>query len=863
MSLFVRGLYYGNWQERKNNFHTFANMHGSPSLPKFATVIFPLALPKLYTYAIPEELAASMEVGIRVEVSLKNKLYSALVARLHDSMDLEYVPKPIISLLDQIPVVTPHQMACWIWMAEYYCCTVGEVMHVAMPSGLKLESETKVVYNGHLDEHTHTLTDDEYLVAEAVAIQNELTILQIQDILQKKTIFPILRTLIDKRVISIKEELIEKFKPRTALYMTLNEPFASDRQQLASAFDLVAKSEKQTNALLAFVQLSANRTHSLPAADICRMAGADTSVLHAIAKKGICTLEKKIVSRIGNTVPAHTTSDPEHAADSSGGAQGLDPLSPFQQQALKEIRPHFEALKPVLLHGVTGSGKTRIYAECIREMMAEDRQTLYLLPEIALTNHMVARLKFYFGDDVLVYHSRMNNQERVEIWHAVMKGAKLVVAARSGVFLPFVRLGLIIVDEEHDSSFKQADPPPRYNARDTALYLATQHKAKILLGSATPSLESYSHALAGKFGLVHLAERHGEAVLPRVEIVDLKHSFKDKRFDGLFSQHLIESIEEALQQKEQVLLFQNRRGYAPTIQCGMCGWQAECANCDVKLTLHKSFRELRCHYCGGRNKVPKECPACGNTELSERGFGTEKIEEAIASHFPAAKVARLDIDTARTKVAFDTLMQDFEDRQIDILVGTQMITKGLDFDHISLVGVLNADTLFRYPDFRATERAFQLLTQVAGRAGRRKKQGRVIIQTFSPDHPVITETTHHLYLSFYQREAAERKLFIYPPFFRMIQLELWHKNAEVCAHAARELAARLTAKIGNRLIGPSVPSIARIRGQYIQQITIKMEKDAKTVRKIKELILAERDFLKTIPATKNVRIQIDVDPYHT
>ncbi len=457
----------------------------------------------------------------------------------------------------------------------------------------------------------------------------------------------------------------------------------------------------------------------------------------------------------------------------------------------------------------------------------------------------------------------MNNQERVEIWQAAMRGSRLIVAARSGIFLPFVNLGLIIVDEEHDSSFKQTDPTPRYNARDVALYLAAHHPAHILLGSATPSLESYAHAVAGKFGMVTLTERHGEAVLPLVEIVDVRHSFKDQRFDGLFSQRLIEAIGQALEEKEQVLLFQNRRGYAPTVQCGLCGWQAECANCDVKLTMHKAFHELRCHYCGGRNRMPKECPACGNPDLTERGFGTEKIEEAIAAHFPQAKVARLDMDTARTKAAFDSLMQDFEERQIDILVGTQMITKGLDFDHISLVGVLNADAILRYPDFRASERAFQLLTQVAGRAGRRKKQGRVIIQTFSPDHPVITETTHNLYNAFYQREVAERKMFIYPPFFRMIQLELWHKNAEVCAHAARELANRLSAKIGNRLVGPSVPSIARIRGQYIQQITIKMEKDAQVVRKVKQLLLAERDFLKTIPATRNVRVTIDVDPYDT
>ncbi len=815
---------------------------------KFVTVVFPLALPKLYTYSVPEEMADDVRIGIRVEVPLKNKLYSAIVAETHEDLKLEYKAKPIIAVLDTTPMVTEIQLKFWSWMASYYCCTIGEVMNVAMPSGLKLESETKIVFNGEFDDVAAELNDDEYLVAEAVSIQNELTILQIQDILNKKTIFPILRSLLDKRIISIKEELIEKFKARMVNFVFLNEPYLSEPNQLSKAFDLVANSEKQTKALLAFVQISRNKIFSMPASDITSLAGVDSSVIQAIAKKDIFTINKQKLSRIHSKTADH---EPE----------AMDPLSDMQVNAIREIHSILATDKPCLLHGITGSGKTRVYAELIKDTMANNKQTLYLLPEIALTTHMVERLKTIFGNEVLVYHSRMNNQERVEMWNAVLIGAKLVIAARSGLFLPYNNLGLIIVDEEHDPSFKQNDPSPRYNARDAAIYLSNLMKASIILGSATPSLESFSNTVNEKYGLVNMTERHGASVLPKIQIVDLKEEYKDKRFDGLFSKHLTNSIENALIENEQVLIFQNRRGYAPTISCHSCGWKADCTNCDVHLTIHKAFNELRCHYCGTRTKIPVQCPACGNHDLHQEGFGTEKIEEHMKVLFPTANVARLDMDTAKTKLAYENIIHDFEEKKIDILVGTQMITKGLDFENISLVGVLNADALLRYPDLRANERAFQLLTQVSGRAGRRAKQGNVIIQTYDPSHPVIIETMHHLYERFYMRESNERKAFVYPPFFRMIQIELLHKNPTTVAHAAQVFADQIRKKIGNRLIGPAVPGISRIRGQYIQTITIKMEKDPKVVHNIKKLIIDERNKLKLLPNSKSVRVNIDVDPY--
>ncbi|MBK9736677.1 MAG: primosomal protein N' [Saprospiraceae bacterium] len=815
----------------------------------FVTVIFPLALPKLYTYVVPEALKYEIMVGLRVEVSLKNKLYSAIIAEVHEDLVLEYKPKPIIAILDKVPLVTDDQLTLWRWMADYYCCTIGEVMNVAMPAGLKLESETKVVFNGDFQDQTQSLSDDEYMIAEAVSIQNELTILQIQSILNKKTIFPVLRSLLDKNVISIKEELIEKFKPKMVNFMTLNEPYKSEPNLINEAFDMVIKSEKQTKTLLAFIQLSRNKNYTAPVADICQLAGVDSSVVQALTKKNIFTITKQKQSRVK-----------EIGLDDTD-KESLQSLSDQQIDALIEIKNYFEQHKPVLLHGITGSGKTRVYAELIKDTLAVDKQTLYLLPEIALTTHMVERLKIIFGNDVLVYHSRMNNQERVEMWNAVLLGAKIVIAARSGLFLPFVHLGLIIVDEEHDASFKQNDPNPRYNARDAAIYMANTTHCNIILGSATPSLESFANTINEKYGLVRMFDRHGESVLPKIRIVDLNEASKDKRFKGVFSPELITSIEEALINKEQILLFQNRRGYAPTINCHVCGWKADCINCDVHMTVHKAFNELRCHYCGTRSKIPVQCPACGNHDLFEQGFGTEKIEEEIKECFPTALVARLDMDTAKTKLAFENIIHDFEEQRIDILVGTQMISKGLDFGNIALVGVLNADAILRYPDLRANERAFQLLTQVSGRAGRRTKQGQVIIQTYNPTHPVIIETMHHLYDRFFERESSERKTFVYPPYFRMIQIELLHKNAGTCAHAAGVFADQVRSKIGSRLIGPAIPSIARIRGMYIQTITIKMEKDPKIVSKIKKIILQERDKLKQIATCKSVRVNIDVDPY--
>ena len=608
--------------------------------------------------------------------------------------------------------------------------------------------------------------------------------------------------------------------------------------------DLVQRSEKQTRALLSYIQF-AKDNEWVNKKQIYKKADVDNASIKAMVKKNIFEIELQEVSRIGNEAIS---------------SRAHSPLNEHQVKALDEIEELFQDKDHVLLFGVTGSGKTRLYIELIKKTIAEGKQVLYLLPEIALTTQIVDRLSQVFKGDIGVYHSKMNNNERVELWNASLNGKSLIMGARSSLFLPFSNLGLIIIDEEHDSSFKQSDPSPRYNARDCALFLSVLTNAKVLMGSATPSLSSYLNASSGKYGLVKLLERHGPSVLPEMQIIDLREKYKKGLMSSIFSNDLKHHIEEALINKEQILLFQNRRGYSPTLKCKQCDFHAGCPNCDVSLTLHQYFNELRCHYCGYKHPLPNSCPQCGSKDLEKLGFGTEKIELEIQKIFPQAKVKRMDYDTAKTKAAYERIISDFQDGEIDILVGTQMITKGLDFDNISVVGILNADRLLFFPDFSANEKAFQLITQVAGRAGRRQKKGKVIIQTFSPLHPVIVETQTYNYRHFYTRELDERKRFLYPPFFRMIRITVKHKQFKTAEEASTILTKRLQSALGNRVIGPSIPGISRIRGMYQFQITVKMEKKKSIVEKVKSLILHHKEEIMLMEGKKALRISLDVDP---
>lgn len=810
----------------------------------YISVILPLAVPKVYAYSVPEEFQALIQFGVRVEVPLRNKLYSAIVTAIIDKPKGLQKLRSIRSVIDKHPLITSLQYRFWTWIAEYYMSTIGEVMNIAMPSGLKLNSETKLILRDDIDAYELELNEKEFLVAEAINIQHELSIHQVQEILDQKTVYPIIKSLLDKQVLYVKEELKSGFKKKEEEFVRLSQEYVDDSNKIKEAFDKLKRSAKQTRALLSFIQLSKENAW-VRKKNLYKKADIDNSVVKALVKKEIFEIELKEVSRIGL--------EDLHAEKHS-------PLNPHQEKALEEIHVSFSNKNHLLLFGVTGSGKTRIYIELIKEYLEKGKQVLYMLPEIALTTQIVERLMQVFQGDIGVYHSKMNNNQRVELWNACLSGKSLIMGARSSLFLPFTNLGLIIIDEEHDASFKQSDPSPRYNARDAALYLSQLTGAKVLLGSATPSLSSYLNASEGKIGLVKILERHGDSVLPEMKIIDLREKYKKGMMHGHVSNDLKHAIDRTLSSGEQVLLFQNRRGYAPTLKCTVCDFHAECPNCDLSLTIHQAFNELRCHCCGYRHKMPSECPQCGYRELKKLGFGTEKIELEIQKLFPESKVARMDYDTAKTKSAYQSILSDFREGEIDILVGTQMITKGLDFDKINVVGILNADSLLYFPDFHANERAFQLITQVAGRAGRRSKRGQVIIQTFSPQHPVILETENYNYKQFYKREMSERRRFYYPPFFRMIRITIRHKDFKLAEDAAQLFAKKLKDKIGNRVIGPTVPGIARIRGKYQQQITIKMEKNKNAIEKIKNWIIYYRNELLNMEGKKSLRFIIDVDP---
>ena len=809
---------------------------------QFAEVLLPLAIPKTYTYSIPQEFVDQISFGIRVEVPLRNKLYSGIVINTHNNPP-DGGTRFITSVLDKTPVINSFQFEFWEWISRYYCCKLGEVMNVAIPSGLKLSSETKFVLNNESLIDTIELSDDEYLVTEAMTIQREMTADVIQDILNKKTIYPVIKSLMEKRVLYVKEELKQKYKPRLQDFIQFNEDFKND---VEAALEYTTRSEKQTRALLALASLSRKKKWVAKKA-IYEMAGVDNAVVNALIKKGLVQLERKEVSRI----------------EMSKGEDAFDiaPMSEAQSIAFTEITNGFDNDKVCLLHGITGSGKTRIYIEFILNTLKEGGQVLLMLPEIALTTQIVSRLKRQIGENLLVYHSKVNDHSRVEIWNKALYADQLFVGARSALFLPFYNLKLIIVDEEHDPSYKQDNPNPRYHGRDSAVMLARMFGAKILLGSATPSLESIYNVKKGKYHYVKINSRYGDAVLPDVEIVDLKESYKKGLVKNNFSKKLLDEISETVTRKEQVILFQNRRGYAPVQRCNFCSWTAGCPNCDVSLTYHQSLNELKCHYCGYRQSKTNECPSCGNDDLQLFGIGTQKIEEFLKSNFPEFRVSRFDYDTTRSKENQENILYAFKNGEIDILVGTQMITKGFDFDNISLVGIVSADSLFAFPDFRATERSFQLLVQVSGRAGRRKNKGKVIIQTFNKDHPVLTDVIKNRTEPFYERELTDRKEYVFPPYYNLIAVWLKHVDFDKTKQAAIQLTNMLTSKLGKRIQGPIDPPLIRVRNRYRQIIYIRFEKESKAVNLVKGILQKAVLKLREDKNMRSVRIAIDVDPY--
>lgn len=814
--------------------------------PVFAEVVLPLALRKNYTYRIPTEWADQATPGKRVVVQFgRKKIYTGLIWALSHTPPTGYTPKDIEQIIDEDPIIVPQQRKLWTWMADYYLCQLGDVMNAALPAGLKMESETRITLHPFFDNHYEQLTDDEYMVAEALSVQHELKIKDIQDLLGKKTVYPIIRSLLDQQVIFLQEELQGGYKPKTETYLTLGPDYQSDESRQA-LFGELERAPKQMDILLNFFHLQ-TLGPKVSKSELLAATGKNYSALNRMIEKGIFSAKEEEVSRLQD--------------DGEAKAPAIT-FSPAQQATIDSIQQHWQEKDVVLLHGVTSSGKTEIYAHLIQEQLEKGKQVLYLLPEIALTGQMIQRLRKLFGSTIGVYHSRFNAAERVEVWHKMYKGEyKVMVGARSALLLPYPDLGLVIVDEEHDRSYKQFDPAPRYNARDTAILLASLYPAKVLLGSATPSVESYYNARQGKYGFVELKERYGNIQLPDIKLLDVSKSARVNNTGTHLSEALVEKLREVLSAQQQAILFRNRRGYAPMLICGTCGHIPQCQQCDVSLTYHKHTDQLKCHYCGYKIKTVVECPACGAHHMRVMGFGTEKIEDELKLLFDDLTIQRLDLDAVKGKHGHQEIINRFATGKIDVLVGTQMVTKGLDFEKVALVGILNADQLLFYPDFRSNERAFQLMVQVAGRSGRKHQRGQVLIQARNLSHPVLYFVINNDYEGFFERELAERHKFVYPPLVRIINLHIRHKDKDRVNQAAWMVYRLLHQRLGDRVYQPVIPSIGRLRGNYLMDIMIKLERKANMLHKVRDLIHEAENRLAADKQLKRVTLYADADPY--
>ena len=819
----------------------------------FVDVILPIPIRKEFTYRVPFELNDAIFTGARVVVPFgKSKLITGIITSVHENIPQEYQAKFIEHLLDERPIINPNQYTFWKWISSYYMAPIGDVMNAALPANFKLASETKIVIHPDYNIDQKLLTDREYEIVSALEMKEVLDLKEISEIIGIKTVQPIIKALIDKKAVLSLEELNEKFTPKTAVHIRLSDQYNNENKltDFIGSIDGIKSKEKQMNALLSLLR-HIDLQSEIPDSVLRNLIMQDhisMSSLNTLEKNGIIVQEKLEISRFESN-------------DYEGSE--FKELSESQKVALDEVHKGFDHGKVALLHGVTGSGKTEIYVQLIQEQLDLGKQSLFLLPEIALTTQLIQRLSAYFGEQVGVYHSKFNQNERVEIWNHVLNNDpnkyKIVLGARSSIFLPFSNLGLIIVDEEHESSFKQYDPSPRYNARDCAIVLSKLHKANILLGSATPSIESYYNAVTEKYHLVTLRDRFGANQLPEIFCADLRKERRQKSMQSHFTSYLMENIRESLNLGEQVILFQNRRGYTPLWMCEICNWTPKCVNCDVSLTYHKHSNNLKCHYCSYTTKPVGSCKACGSNRLKMLGFGTEKIEDELSVIFEDKTIKRLDLDTTRSKNAYANILNDFDNGMIDILIGTQMITKGLDFDNVNLVGILDADMLLNRANFRAFERSFQLMTQVAGRSGRREKRGKVIVQTGDPDHWVIEKVIGHDFVGFYNSEIIERKNFFYPPYFKIIEITLKHKNENELNRAAAELAEKLRGTFKERVLGPEFPSVKRIYNLFLKKITIKVERDAND-KKVKERIHLIMDEFFSAPLNKSIRSIVDVDP---
>jgi primosomal protein N' (replication factor Y) len=812
----------------------------------FVEVILPLSLSKTFTYRISEAEYNYIQPGMRIAVPFgKSKIYTSLAVEVHRNNPTLYEAKEIHQILDEKPIVNSFQIQHWQWIASYYMCAIGDVFRSALPSALLLENETIISQKQDVFIDESLLTDDEFLVFEALQYQSSIKIDAISAILNKKNIFPIIQSLLDKNVLVLHEEMNETYKPKLIRYVRLHTKYSSS-ESLNELLETLKNAAKQREIVLSYFQLSASFKKPITVKHLVETANSTLSVVKALVDKEIFEEYYLQEDRVN--------------FDKNKKENQLQ-LSQAQQKAFDELQQNFETKEVNLLHGVTSSGKTEIYIKLIESYLANEKQVLYLLPEIALTTQLVTRLTSYFGNKVAVFHSKYNNNERVEVWRQVLENsekAQVVIGARSALFLPFSNLGLIIVDEEHEQTFKQVDPSPRYHARDAAIVLANFQKAKVVLGSATPSIETYYNAQSGKYGLVEISERYGKVQMPEIQLVDLKDKYFRKKMNGHFSDDLIESITEAISLGEQVILFQNRRGFSPVVECMTCGHVPQCQQCDVSLTYHKHKNQLRCHYCGYSIANPTNCHNCSSVDLTTKGFGTEQIQQELVTLFPNAKIGRMDQDTTRGKFGFEKIIDSFKNREFDILVGTQMLAKGLDFDNVSLVGIMNADNMLYHPDFRAFERSYQMMTQVAGRSGRYEKRGKVLIQTYNPNHNTIQQVTNNDYFGMYKEQLYERSIYKYPPYFRMIKFTLKHRDFDKLKEGSMWLYQVMQQNLSIPVLGPEEPPISRIRNEYIRTIMIKIPQNVpltptkKTIQKI-------LNSFETVAQYRAIKIAVNVD----
>jgi primosomal protein N' (replication factor Y) len=814
----------------------------------YINVILPLPLEKQFTYEVTPDEAEFLRPGMRVAVPFgKTRIYTGIVASIHQNAPQKYEAKPIEQILDEAPVVTKHQLKFWDWIARYYMCAEGEVLKAALPGGFLLESETLVQLAPSAEIDENDLSDEEFLLYEALQRQSSLKIQEIMQLLDKKKVLPIINRMVSKNLLVVNQEIFEQYKPKLIRYIKLNEKFNSEKD-MQLLLEGLSNAPKQREVILSWFQIQAKSGKPVQLKLLSETSGASTAIIKALIDKEIFSEFYLKTDRVKFDI---------------GDKDQSMVLNEWQQEAFEEINTILSKDEVCLLHGVTSSGKTEIYIKIIENIISRGKQVLYLLPEIALTSQLVSRLQLYFGEQVMVYHSKYSVNERMEVYRHVLNSnakAKVVLGARSSLFLPFQNLGLIVVDEEHETTYKQFDPAPRYNARDAAVVLSQMHKANILMGSATPSLESYFNASQKKYKLVNLKRRFGNVQLPEIEIVDIKEKYKKKQMKGHFSDRLLEEIKITLEEGEQVILFQNRRGYSPILECNTCGHSPQCPNCDVSLTFHHHSKQLRCHYCGYHISMQKKCMACDSVDLTTKGFGTEQIETQLQALLPGAKIGRMDLDSTRGKHGHQKIITAFEQETIDILVGTQMLSKGLDFRKVRLVGIMNADNLLNFPDFRAHERSFQLMLQVAGRAGRTKKQGKVLIQTYNPHHKIVQQVAANDFESMFKEQLEERYQYQYPPYFKLIKFTLKSRDYSKTNDAADWIAKALGNVFRENVLGPEFPPVARIRNEYYKNILLKIPPQ-QSLGKTKEYIHRILNSFSAIGMWRGVRVIINVDPY--